>query len=100
MENNKEDIGVLFELSAPYSFEGVEYTVINLDLESLTGRDISQAKKEWTALGNFSAVISTDMDFAVFVAARASNLPAEFFYDLPAKDFTKVAQTVTNFLLS
>lgn len=80
-------------------FEGKQYADINLDLESLTGADMSAVKREWTAAGNFSALVSTDMDFCACVAAKAAKLPLEFFTALPAKEYIKITQTVSNFLL-
>lgn len=88
-----------YKFKNTYTFEGQEYDFINLDLDGMTGKDMSQAKREWTAQGNFSAVITADMDFAICVAAKASKLPIEFFEQLPAREYAKVAQEVTNFLL-
>lgn len=84
----------------PFEFEGKEYKDITLDLESLTGHDISAVKREWTAAGNFSAIPVTDSDFCAAVAARASKLPVEFFYALPAKEYARLTQAVSNFLLA
>lgn len=87
------------ELSKPYSFDGVEFTAVELDLDSMTGRDVSAAKKEWTRQGNFAAVTAADIDFCAFLAARACKQPVEFVEGLPAKDYCKLAQEVSNFLL-
>lgn len=87
-------------LDKAYSFEGEEYSEIDIDLESLTGRDISAAKKEWNAGGGFSPVPATDPDYCVIIAARAAKKPLEFFLDLPARDYSKIAQAVSNFLIA
>lgn len=84
----------------PFDFEGTEYTELEIPLESLNGRDISVAKREWAAGGNFSPVPVADSDFCASVAARACKLPVEFFYSLPAKEYTKLTQAVSNFLLA
>ena len=86
-------------LSKPYDFDGVTYTELDVDFESLTGRDVVAAKREWARLGNFSAVISTDVEFAVFLAAKAAKQPYEFFDALPAKEYCRIAREVTNFLI-
>lgn len=83
----------------PFSFEGKEYKELDIPLDNLTGQDISQAKREWAAAGNFSPVPATDSDFCASLAARACKLPVEFFYALPAKEYTKLTQAVSNFLL-
>ena len=43
-----------YPLSKEYEFEGQKYNEIELDLDVLTGRDVSAAKREWSRLGNFS----------------------------------------------
>ena len=87
------------ELSNPYSFDGVEFTAVEMDLDALTGRDVSAAKKEWTRQGNFAAVTPVDIDFCAYLAAKACKQPMEFVEGLPAKDYCKLAQEVSNFLL-
>lgn len=84
----------------PFNFEGKEYKELEIPLENLTGQDISAAKREWSASGNFSPVPVADSDFCASVAARACKLPVEFFYALPAKEYTKLTQAVSNFLLA
>lgn len=84
----------------PFNFEGAEYKELDLKLDALTGQDISAAKREWAAAGNFSPVPVADSDFCAAVAAKACKLPIEFFYALPAKEYTKLTQAVSNFLLA
>jgi hypothetical protein len=84
----------------PYTFEGTEYSEVEIDLDGLTGADLSVAKREWAAPGNFSPIPSTDMDFCASVAARAAKKPLEFFTGLPAKEYAKITQAVSNFLLA
>ena len=87
------------ELSKPYTFEGKEFTEFEADLESLKGRDVAEAKREWVRQGNFAAVIASDIDFCAYLAAKAAKQPFEFVEGLPAKDYCRVAQEVSNFLL-
>ena len=84
--------------SKPYKFDDAEFTEIDLDLDSLTGKDISSAKRIWSMAGNFSPMPSTDMDFCAALAAQASNQPIEFFESMPAREFNKITQAVSNFL--
>lgn len=84
----------------PFKFEDKEYKELDIDLDALTGQDISAAKREWAASGNFSPVPTSDSDFCATVAARATKLPVEFFYALPAREYTRLTQAVSNFLLS
>lgn len=84
----------------PVSFEGAEHESIDLDLDSLTGKDMSVIKRQWAGEGNFSPVPAADMTFCEYVAAHASKMPQEFFEALPAKEYMKVTQEVSNFLLT
>ena len=83
----------------PFKFEETEFSEIDLDLEGLTGRDLSVVKRHWAGKGNFSAVIATDTDYCVLIACHAAKQPFEFADALPARDYTQIAQMVQNFLL-
>lgn len=83
----------------PFSFDGKEFKEIDVDLESLTGRDVSEVKRMWAQAGNFSTVVVTDVDFCAYLGAKAAKMPYEFVEALPAKDYCRLAQSVSNFLL-
>lgn len=59
-------------LTKPYNFEGKEYTELEIDFESLTGRQVSQAKREFIRSGNFAGgnIMQADMDFCVYLRPR------------------------------
>jgi len=84
----------------PYTFEGEEVNEIELNLDSLSGKDVSAAKREWMRLGNFSAMPAADPDFCVLLAAKAAKRPYEFFDSLPAREYCAIAQEVSAFLLA
>lgn len=84
----------------PVKFDDQEIESLELDLDSLTGRDMSQIKSQWSMAGKFSPVPATDLDFCIMVAARASKQPIEFFEQLKSREWLKVAQEVSNFLMS
>lgn len=88
------------QFAKPVNFEGQEIKQILLDLEGLTGKDISRVKSAWAQAGNFSPVAASDLDFCAMVACKAAGQPYEFADALPAKDYVKLAQEVSNFLLS
>lgn len=68
---------VVHKLLRPVKFEDKNYEMIPLDLDSLSGRDIKEAKKEFELANpqKVSFVLSADSDFAAYLAARASKLP-------------------------
>lgn len=87
-----------YEFEKPYEFEGKEYESIEFDLESLKGSDISAVKKQFALEGNFSVVPAMDSDFCALLLARVTKQPLEFFMEMPAKDYNKLTQQVSNFL--
>lgn len=86
-------------LSKKYEFEGQTYEEIEFDIEGLVGKDVSAAKRAWTRAGNYAPMLTSDTDFCVYLAAKASKLPIEFMENLPAKDYCVIGQEVSNFLL-
>lgn len=88
-------------LTKPYNFEGKEYTELEIDFESLTGHQVSQAKREFIRSGNFAGgnIMQADMDFCVYLAAKAIDQPIEFMEGLPAKDYLTVSTLAAGFLL-
>ena len=89
-----------YKFKKPYEFEDVTYTELEYDLESLTGADISAAKRQWAAVGNFSPIPSTDADFCVYILAKVAKKPLEFFEGMPARDYCGITQQVSNFLMA
>lgn len=88
-----------YQFTKPYTFEDKEYTEIEFDLSALTGRDISAAKKEYTAGGNYSPMPTTDYAFCEILLARVAKLPLEFFEGLPAREYCRLTLVVSNFLM-
>lgn len=83
----------------PFKFDGKDVKNVDLDMDGLRGTDITDTYRQYTAAGNFSAVVSMDPNFTFLIAAAASSKPVEFFQQLPAGDAMKVHQAVQNFLL-
>lgn len=89
----------LVKLSKPYTFEGKTYTEIDLSgIAEMTGEDMAEAEKFLTRTGTVSPLLpEMTMEYACFIANRATGLPVEFFKRLPAKDAVKVKNRVTSF---
>ncbi len=90
----------VLKFKKPFEFEGKTFEKIEMDLDNLRGSDILEAHRQFTAAGHFSAMAATDPNFCLRLAATASSQPLEFFEQLPAPEFVKANQTVSNFLLS
>ena len=84
-----------------FVFEGEEFKGIDLDLDKLTGDDVTRAERECAALGRpTGAFAEGNKTYLAVLAAYAANKPVDFMMKLPISEFTKVTVTVQNFLLS
>lgn len=83
----------------PFTFEGKEFTEIDLDVEELTGKDLMAASKEARILGDVTPVQELSMTYLAVVAAKAAKVTIDMIQALPAKDFSKIKVVVQNFLL-
>ncbi|MEK4883674.1 hypothetical protein NST81_02935 [Bacillus sp. FSL W8-0223] len=93
---NKEGV---VEFKKPYTFEGKEYTSIDLSgIDDLSGNDLLEADKIYSASGQFSPVPELTLAYTFAIASRATKLPLEFFNNLPAREALKVKNEVIRFL--
>lgn len=88
----------VFKLSKTFVFEGESYDEIKLDLESLTGRDISTLQAERQNRGVVSLMGSFDEDLCRDLACISAGLPTEFGDALPLKDAVRLGRAAKVFL--
>jgi len=88
----------IIKLSNPRTINGKEYTKLELNFDNLTGRDLINAHKETTAMGDNSPVNEFSKTYLAAVAARAAKVKTDDILDLPARDFTNITIMVQNFL--
>lgn len=94
-----EDDSLILKFRKPYKFEGVEYTEVDLSaMEDMTAADLCAVGKIMTKLGIVNPVAEMTVDYAIYMAARASGKPVEFFQGLPPKEGIKLKNMVTGFL--
>ncbi|NTU28849.1 phage tail assembly protein [Brevibacillus sp. HB1.1] len=102
-KENRQEVVVdekLYKLSRPFSFDGKEYTELDLDLDSITGEDLMSCERQLNAsTKDLVFVKELSKPYLALVAARAAKVPVELIHKLPAKDFSKVTMLVQNFLL-
>lgn len=91
-------MATIITLSKEVTFEGQEYSELQLDLEALTGRDLVSAEAEAFSMTGRPA---TDLDktYQACVAARAAKVLSDMILSLSAKDFAKITSMVQTFLL-
>lgn len=94
----EEDDALVVEFKKPYTFEGKTFTTLDLSgLETLTAEDMIAASNYLTRKGNLAPTQEITIEYALFVAHRATGLPVEFFRQLPVRDAVKVKNRVTNY---
>lgn len=82
----------------PYHFEGEVFKGVDLSgLEDITADDMIAADRYLSNSGSFTLMPEMSLGYAMFIAARVTGKPIEFFRRLPAKEALKVKNRVTNF---
>lgn len=94
-----QEESLILKFRKPYMFEGKEYTEVDLSaMEDMTAEDLCAMGKIMTKLGIVNPVAEMTVDYAIYMAARASGKPVEFFKGLPPKEGIKLKNMVTGFL--
>ena len=94
-----EEESLVLKFRKPYKFEGVEYTEVDLSaMEDMTAADLCAVGKIMNKLGIVNPVAEMTVDYAIYMAARASGKPVEFFQGLPPKESIKLKNMLTGFL--
>ena len=94
-----EEESLVLKFRKPYKFEGVEYTEVDLSgMEDMTAADLCAVGTIMTKLGIVNPVAEMTVDYAIYMAARASGKPVEFFQGLPPKEGIRLKNMVTGFL--
>ncbi len=79
---------------------GEEKSVINLEFESITGRDLIDAEKVMRGLGDTTPTAFLSMNFHAIVAAKLIGVPVDDLFDMNAADFKTITVAVAGFLLA
>ena len=90
-----EEESLVLKFRKPYKFEGVEDLSA---MEDMTAADLCAVGKIMNKLGIVNPVAEMTVDYAIYMAARASGKPVEFFQGLPPKESIKLKNMVTGFL--
>ena len=88
----------VYKFTKPYQFDGVEFTEVEFDLDSVTGKDVSEAKKRLQREVPVCLILGADSDFCAHLLAIITKKPVEFYREMPARDYLELTQTVSNFL--
>lgn len=86
-------------LSKELTIKGELVKEVELDFDSLTGRDLTKAEKEARIAGDANVMINFSMVYHAAIVAKLLGITYDDVLDLPAGDFTKLTASVSNFLL-
>lgn len=101
IDKGEDENRMIIKLVTPATFEGKNYTELNLSgLDNLKGRDLIDASRYLSRSGDISFAKELEAEFCFSLAARATDLPVEFFYNLGIRDAVAVKNRVTGFLYS
>lgn len=90
---------LIISLKTPYIFEGKEYKEIDLTgLEDIKTSDLIAVNKMVERAGGTSYMPEMTLEFACFLAAKATHKPIEFFQNLSPKTAMKIKNRVIGFL--
>ena len=94
---DQEDLVLRFQ--KPYSFEGETYTEVDLSgLEDLSAADLCKVGKMVKKIDGVDPIAEMSLPYAIFMAARVTGKPLEFFQQLPAREAVKLKTLVAGFL--
>lgn len=94
---DQEDLVLRFK--KPYSFEGETYTEVDLSgLEDLSAADLCKVGKMVKKIDGVDPIAEMSLPYAIYMAARVTGKPLEFFQQLPAREAVKLKNLVVGFL--
>lgn len=94
---DQEDLVLRFK--KPYTFEGETYTEVDLSgLEDLSAADLCKVGKMVKKTDGVDPIAEMSLPYAIYMAARVTGKPLEFFQQLPAREAVKLKNLVVGFL--
>lgn len=88
----------IVEFTKVYQFEGETISKIDMSgMEGITANDLIKANKVLQASGVVSVMPETNLEYAMIIAASATDRPVEFFKGLAPRDAMKIKNKVTSF---
>ena len=91
------DMKVIFQ--KPFNFEGKEYKEVDLsNIENLATKDLIEADKIFNNTGQVALMNEMATGYTCIIASKATELPIEFFENLPAREGLKVKNKGMGFL--
>lgn len=95
-----EQSHTVYKLSKPVKWMKTTYTELDLNFESLTGKDFEAIDDELQGLGIVVPTPAINHRYQRMLAARAANVPNDMLTALSARDYNKVTTAARNFLFA
>lgn len=97
--NTEDQADLVLRFKKPYSFEGETYTEVDLrGLEDVSAADLCKVGKLAKKDNGVDPIPEMSLSYAIYMAARVTGKPIEFFQRLPAQEAIKLKNLVTGFL--
>ena len=94
-----EEESLVLKFRTPYKFEEQEYTEVDLSgMEDMTAGDLCAVAKLANRDLGVTPIPEMTLPYAMYMAARASHKPVEFFKGLPPVEAMKLKNMVAGFL--
>ena len=94
-----EEGSLIVPLKIPYKYEGKEYTKLDLTgLENVKAADMIAVSRKMNRNGNIDFLQEMTLEYSLQLVARSSELPLEFWEQLPPYAAMMVKNRVTGFL--
>lgn len=102
-EAKKDTAGTFtYKMKKPIRYKDKEYTELDFDFNSLTGRDALDVENEMMNQGKGAVVVAAlNTEYIIRIAARACAQPigSDAFLKMALFDFNKIKDRTRNFLL-
>ena len=97
--DTEDQENLVLRFQKPYSFEGETFTEVDLSgLEDLSAADLCKVGKMVKKIDGVDPIAEMSLPYAIFMAARVTGKPLEFFQQLPAREAVKLKNLVVGFL--
>lgn len=97
--NTEDQEDLVLRFKKPYSFEGETYTEVDLSgLEDVSAADLCKVGKLAKKDNGVDPIPEMSLSYAIYMAARVTGKPIEFFQRLPAQEAIKLKNLVAGFL--
>ena len=97
--NTEDQEDLVLRFKKPYSFEGEIYTEVDLSgLEDVSAADLCKVGKMVKKIDGVDPIAEMSLPYAIFMAARVTGKPIEFFQRPPAQEAIKLKNLVAGFL--